>query len=98
MGVNANVETTIYLPDTPKRVKAALVLHTSSGLKEADHIHQGFFEVPVSRTSGYAKGHDTCCDQDCAKKANPPAFSMVSAYVPGTVTRSAKSVRIGSRG
>jgi hypothetical protein len=71
MGVNANVETTIYLPDTPKRVKAALVLHTSSGLKEADHIHQGFFEVPVSRTSGYAKGHDTCCDQDCAKKANP---------------------------
>ena len=50
MGVNANVETTIYLPDTPKRVKAALVLHTSSGLKEADHIHQGFFEVPEFTT------------------------------------------------
>ena len=25
----------------------------------------------VSRISGYAKGHDTRCDQDCAKKAYP---------------------------
>jgi dienelactone hydrolase len=37
MGVQANVETTVYLPESASRAKAALVLHTSSGLKDADH-------------------------------------------------------------
>lgn len=37
MGVSGNVETTIYVPATTNPTKAALVLHTSSGLREADH-------------------------------------------------------------
>lgn len=37
MGVSGNVETTIYVTATASPTKAALVLHTSSGLREADH-------------------------------------------------------------
>lgn len=37
MGANANVQTTVYLPESASRARAALVLHTSSGLKDADH-------------------------------------------------------------
>jgi dienelactone hydrolase len=37
MGVSGNVETMVYVPATVSPTKAALVLHTSSGLREADH-------------------------------------------------------------
>jgi len=37
MGVAGNVETTIYMPAASNPTRAALVLHTSSGLREADH-------------------------------------------------------------
>ena len=37
MGVAGNVETTIYKPAMTTPTKAALVLHTSSGLREADY-------------------------------------------------------------
>lgn len=37
MGVSGNVETMIYVPAVTGPTKAALVLHTSSGLRDADH-------------------------------------------------------------
>ncbi|MCA3000428.1 MAG: dienelactone hydrolase family protein [Rhodocyclaceae bacterium] len=37
MGVAGNMETTVYMPASVSPTKAALVLHTSSGLREGDH-------------------------------------------------------------